>query len=721
MVPRFPILGLALLLSFPAFAASIALGPEREIAPSTVALRFNGFGGAIGASEDGFISVWAYPQTLQMFVTLLDTEGRPVDPPGFPLPVQFFNPAVAWNGREYVVAGARTTFEFLRIGTDGTVTGPVSVASPDTLYAAHLRLTFNGRVLLLTWMTQSLGTQTLFGMILSADLDVLVPQFTIATRAAASTPASVASDGDNFLVAWENAGTLKIVNETGEVSDGASIASLLRPAVAADAGGFIALWDDRSAIYAVRVAADGTLLGSATKLVEGNDIGLAGAISNATELGAVWTVPGNVACPYHTEPNVVIFGQRFDSALHAIDDARAISDPAHETYLGGVAASSTDIVATMSTDNDCAQPPVVRAVSLDRRDDGAEAISTSMLPSLQLDVAAASDGDRVLSVWSEQRDELPSRIYAALLDDDGNVLSSPIAISEGDEGHVDPQIAYGDGRYLIAWRRGNTLTAQFVSRSGDLDGEPIGVAIATTSAELVWDGSQFVFVWADENGLRSARVSAGGFVTTAPRLNVDGTIALADVVVGADGEIAALYRVETAQRVFVRVATLRLGWNDEQTLVSERRPCSSLACIDYAPIAIGWSGTRYVAVWMKLLGAGRQSYIQASTFDGHPHDIVYVASSWPEAAGEIVWSGSSFLFAFRSRGVSASWLITHIMRIGEDGELLETSIRLPEITSDAGSAPDLALVRPGRAVVVYNTLRAVARSVVINPRRRAVR
>jgi hypothetical protein len=185
----------------------------------------------------------------------------------------------------------------------------------------------------------------------------------------------------------------------------------------------------------------------------------------------------------------------------------------------------------------------------------------------------------------------------------------------------------------------------------------------------------------------------------------------------------------------VRVAVLRDQWPGDQILVSVPRPCSSLACDDYVPLAIGWSGARYVATWMKSGGPGRYTFVESTTLDGQqPRSVAFVVSHPAEIAGEMLWSGTSFLFVYRSRGVSSSWLQTHIIRLTEDGDALDTrgGPRVSEITSDAGSPPDIALIRPNRAVVVYNrdatalntgaaTQRVLARSVTINPRRRAVR
>jgi hypothetical protein len=166
MVPRFLFLGAVLLASLSAFASSLALGPERELAPATTALRFNGVAVAIGASEDGFATVWwQHPRTFRAFVTRLDTAGRPIDALGIPLPVPLSHAAVGWNGREYIIAGISLVPDgglvLLRVAADGTVTGPEPRTIPDALYGYDLGLTWNGRVLLLTWAMESLGKQRL--------------------------------------------------------------------------------------------------------------------------------------------------------------------------------------------------------------------------------------------------------------------------------------------------------------------------------------------------------------------------------------------------------------------------------------------------------------------------------------------------------------------------------------------------------------------------------
>lgn len=682
------------------------IGPEKELAPSTTFVRFDGDSAALGASNDGFLSVWHSWDAHASFFRRLDASGRAVDPVGVRLPVELTALAAAWNGSEFVVAGhGNRKMVVMRAGGEAR-----EVA--DTEYASQVTLTFNGSVLLLTWSSQTGLTQTMHALLLEADLDVIGDPFIITTRDVSgftaaidrSTSRAVAATETGFVVSWEAAPALMFVSATGEVTPGATLgAEKLQPTVVATSAGLLLLWHDRTVIHAQRIAADGSPLEPSVDLVRSERIHEIAAAGKDAELAVSWRAMAN-ECDTST-----LFARRFDASFAPVGETSELST----TSFYGIALAAGPSVLASWIDRTC--DTTASLVRTSAMSEPAETISAFVAPSAQLDPDVASDGTSALAIWSEARDaESATRIFGAILDSDGNVQRS-LDIARGEHGRV----AFGDGRYLVAWRHASTIAARF------LDGEVFAVAASTSPFELGWNGEQFVFIWNEGSALRSAFVSSCGFMIAGPSLEDAGS--LADVIAGPHGEIAALYRVETSQQVDVRVATLRTEWYVEETLATAARPCGSFKrCLDYIPLALGWNGNRYVAVWKMSEGAPLGGFIESRVVHGGTTRIAAVYNYSGNIGGELAWTGSAFVLTLLAPGVSASWPVTYVVRVNESGAPIGSMERLS--ATEASSLPALALLRPDRAVVVYNrqlglSQRVVARTIRLTdpPRRRAAR
>lgn len=713
------------LLSLPLFANSLDVGPERAVAPATTALRIEGDTAAIGAGDDGFLVVFRSPHSNRSYVRLLDRTGRPVDPAGAPLPLYLSWPAVSWMGSEYVVAGVGNgKVVAIRVRPDGTLVDAEPHVLGADFYAADVNLTFNGELLLVTWMTQTGVEQTLFGMLLKPDLDVVRSEFVIAKRDVGglqqpfdhAAGSSIAGSGGGFIAAWENVAapqsfTFRMIDASGEVSDGATMRSdspVLQPTVISGA----VFWHDRQAIRATHIAGDGTPIGEQVTVVQSHDI----SAFEAAAGGIAWNVGRTSRCPAVGTPKEILLAQRIDASLRAAGEPRTLNgDRAH--YFAGIAQGGGNAIVAWLNDSCQSQHTVSAAVI----DDSAspEIVSAATLPAPQEQPAAASDGTSVLTVWREQRDAGAPRIFASIAG------GSSFAVSDGD-GVTSPDVAYGAGRYLVTWLRGAVLLGRFVTAQGTLDGAELVIANGAAPATVVWDGSQFVVAWVGGRTLKGRRISASGFVTDTPELaDVN---ALGGIGAGDDGEIAALFLTDTATSHEVRMATLRgNAWGSPVTLASARRPCTSNhGCAWYAPLAIGWNGSEYVAIWAHNIGVGFGWRLEAKRLGAEPERIVESYHYQQPAGADLVWSGSSFLLAYQMSGVTASWPRSFVARLSATGAPIGSSV--PLLTSgESRSAPALAVVQRDRAVVVYNreadlTQRLFARTVVLSaPRRRAVR
>jgi phosphoribosylformylglycinamidine (FGAM) synthase PurS component len=143
----------------------------------------------------------------------------------------------------------------------------------------------------------------------------------------------------------------------------------------------------------------------------------------------------------------------------------------------------------------------------------------------QKSCAIAFDGTNYLVVWEDGRSGGNPRIYAARVDQTGNLLD-PNGIAITTTNSQSPAVAFDGTNYLIVWkddRNGNysDIYGARVSPSGTVL-DPSGIAISTaasnqTSPAIAFDGINYLVVWEDyRNGnygdIYGARITTQGSV-----------------------------------------------------------------------------------------------------------------------------------------------------------------------------------------------------------------
>lgn len=686
--------------------ALVLTGPERQLAPPSIASSPRGSGAAIGAGGNGFLSVWQRTDTNLSYYARLDREGRLVDRTGIALPNGFLSsPVVGWNGSEYVIAAMSVSgggIVAMRVRENGTLIDTTPRLTVPLYYAVDLHLVFNGTELLLTWYDQTGLTQALSGVLLEPDLDVIKGPFAITSRDVSTIHlpldrllnSSVATNGSDFLLTWETPSipqsfTFHVISASGDVTDGATLhpdSPPLLPQVVADDSGYVVVWHDRAggAIRAQRVTGDGTPASSPVTLVQSGALGQLVATSDGSTIGVVWVTTGRM-----------VSAQRFTGALQPVGAPRAFES-------GEQAQIATDDGVFVAGWNTIA--PTVRAAVIANATE-VQTISNVDSPVSQVDVQAASDGEQALAVWTEG-----STVLAAIAGG-----QPPAAIGSG----AKPQVAFGGGRYLVAWKNGDSIAGRFLRRDGSADGAEFVIANASSTPKLAFDGDRFALVWSEGSSLRGRRVSLAAEVSPTVPFDAEGTVTLGGIAAGAGGEIAALYRTESSERVALHTARLHGNrWEDEQLLASAKRPCLSLACVDYVPIAVGWNGAQYLGAWSLINGPGRTGELQTSTLDGAPIRSSSLAEPYVKG-GDLAWTGSSFLLVF---GVNSGQGANYLVRIGDEQHPTRFYYG-----ADTFSPPDIVVVQPEHALMFYDhavdhVSRVYWRDVtVVFPKQRAVR
>jgi len=212
--------------------------------------------------------------------------------------------------------------------------------------------------------------------------------------------------------------------------------------------------------------------------------------------------------------------------------------------------------------------------------------------------AVTSDGTNSLIVWSDARSGLTD-IYGARFTPDGTVLDpAGIVISTAANGQTSPAVVWDGANYLAVWadQRGDTsdVYAARVTPAGIVL-DPAGIPVSTATGfqgepAVTFDGTNYLVVWTDlrngDSDIYGARVTRDGAV-------VD-TSGLALVAIAAE---------QTAPAVVYDGANVLLVWEDTRSDVFGdiygTRVTSQGAVLDSAGFPISsatqWQGSPAIA------------------------------------------------------------------------------------------------------------------------------
>jgi Protein of unknown function (DUF3152) len=307
---------------------------------------------------------------------------------------------------------------------------------------------------------------------------------------------SVAFDGTNYLVVWQESGAgFDIhgarVSEAGAVLDPLGIpiskaaGNQSAPSAAFDGSSFQVVWqDDRSPaghdVYGARVSSTGLLLDpGGTPIAAGPGAQLAPAIARTgTGSVVVWTEGGDIR------------GAR-------LSPAGAVLDPA--------------------------------------------GLSISAAAGTQLDPAVAFGGAGSLVIWEDYRAASGVDLYGARVTDAGAVLDpAGIAVAAATGNEWNGAVAFDGVAFLVAWDAASDVQARRVSTAGGLlESAPAAVAASAGNQvrpSVAFDGANYLAVWQDDHtsvsdvhgvhlGPSGAPVGPAAAISSAPEAQLGAAVA----------------------------------------------------------------------------------------------------------------------------------------------------------------------------------------------------
>ena len=424
---------------------------------------------------------------------------------------------------DVVRSESEQVFELSRDGEFLIDTNIIYAPSIDSQHSPSVA--FDGSNYLVVWQDERNGSWDIYGTRVEQSGIVLDPLgIPISTVREDQSAPAVAFDGVNYLVAWgdwRNASSSGSdiygarVDRSGNVLDTAGFAistaidNQYTPSVAFDGTNYLVVWEDGRSdpnypdIYGARVDTSGNVLDS---------IGI--AISTASQHQAFPSVAFGstnylvVWGDGRDNPNApYICGARVDQSGNVLDTAGiAISNSANVHAYPSIAFDGTNHLVVWGEYVHPAGLGIYGArinqsgVVLDTNE---ITISTGELffPSVSF------DGTNYLVVWHHEDYWTPGNVYGARVNQSGVVLDpAGIAIATGDWRELDPTVAFDGTNYLVVWS-----DTRFIWHS-DIYGtrvdqagivlDPRGIGMSTDVNEqrnpvVSFDGTNYLVVWED--------------------------------------------------------------------------------------------------------------------------------------------------------------------------------------------------------------------------------
>ncbi len=455
-------------------------------------------------------------------------------------------PSIAFDGTNYLVVwgdgrnGSDWDIYGCRVSPSGSVLDPVGI--PISIAEGHQHfpsIAFDGTNYLVVWGDGRHGSGDIYGTRVSPSGTVLDPAgIVMSTVAHDPSSPSVAFDGTNYLVVWEEWGCDSDiygswVSQEGAVLDSAGVAISTvanrqrSPSVAYDGTNYLVVWEDyRNVsdwdIYGCRVSPSGTVLdpgGIAISTLVYSQYSPSVGFDGTNYL-VVW---GD-----YRNGSFDIYGSRVSYSGTVLDSASiAISTTAHWQLYPSVGFDGTNYLVVWEYHHSGSCDIYGARVSQSGTVLDSSEIAISTAAHGRWSPSVAFDGTNYLAVWQDHRSGSDFDIYGCRVSPSGTVLdSSGIAISTAAHGQYSPSVSFDGTTCLVVWgdyRSGSysDIYGARVSQSGEvLDSAGIPISTAEKSQEspsVAFDGTNYLAVWQDHRSgsdfdIYGARINPSGLV-----------------------------------------------------------------------------------------------------------------------------------------------------------------------------------------------------------------
>ncbi|MBI2926477.1 MAG: cadherin-like domain-containing protein, partial [Verrucomicrobia bacterium] len=657
-------------------------------------------------SQD-YLVVWADRRdgsTYNIFAGRVGADGSLPDGAGFAVSAsahQQYEPAVAWNGTDFLVVWRESTGSSTGddiygrpVHADGSLAASATVicAASNTQYQPDVAL--DGTGFMAVWTDYRSGSSyDIYAAKLDATGAVVTGNIPINTGGYNQSEPRVAWNGSQHLVVFRDdynyvscytcCGwscstccnyyyTYRIygafVDPSGAVGATVSITpsgtSQFAPAVASNGSDWLVTWrnyDTGSRPYGQRLSSSGSFLGSAFA------ISTAGISSSPT---AAWN------------------GAHYLVAFDSYSTASSYDVFAHRVTAGGTIAD-------------------------------AQGITLSFGANTEQNAAVASNGTHYLIAWNDNRNGVDYDIYGARLERDGTVLDPtalPISTASGEQS--SPKVASNGADFLVVWQdlRNSATTGYDVYGARVTDGgsvlDPAGVAIRAGSGtdyqpSVASNGSDYMVAWAEYSGassydIRGARLSSGGTVLDPSGISVSAASnGQFNPALASDGSNYLVVWGDTRSGDYDIYGARVTGAGVVQD--GSGIPISTASNTQYTP-AVAYGGGTFLIAWQDYRSGGSYDFYAARVApDGTLADsggILLRNTSRDEINAAVAWDGSTFLVAW-NRNDPVNLYDCEAVEIGADGIVSAEGAFPISATAGQDRLPAVASGGPGEFLLLY--------------------
>ena len=429
--------------------------------------------------------------TSDIYGARVNRAGGVLDPSGIAITTAAnaqYSPSVAFAGTNYLVVWQDRrnypSFDIYgaRVNQAGLVLDSIGIAISTAMYdQGEPSVAFNDTNYLVVWQDNRNSSFDIYGARVSQTGTILDSAGTVISLAAywQSSP-SVAFDSTNYLVAWQDNRNSQFdiygarVSQTGSVLDANSIAistaaySQVSPSVAFDGTNYLVVWQDNRNgsfdIYGARVSPTGAVLDTSGIAISttADDQYSSSIACNGTNHFVVWTDERN--------GRGNIYGARVSQTGTVLDSAGiALSHEAYWQWTPSVAFDGINYFVVwenfLGIENIHGARVSQTGIVLDPN-----GIVISRAGHPQLHPAVAFDGTNYLVVWEDGRSGSRCEIYGARVSQTGTVLDpGGISITTIAGYRGLPSLAFNGTNYLGVWQ-------EYRSFSWDIYGAKISQA-----------------------------------------------------------------------------------------------------------------------------------------------------------------------------------------------------------------------------------------------------
>ncbi|MDO9390403.1 MAG: FlgD immunoglobulin-like domain containing protein [bacterium] len=432
-------------------------------------------------------------------------------------------PSVAFNGTNYLVVwedyrnGSYPDIYGVLVSKTGVALDTVGIAiCKGNLYQYSPFVAPDGTNYLVVWEDFRNGSYDIYGARVNQAGAVLdSSSIAICTVANHQYSPSIVFDGTNCMVVWEDLrnGSYDIygarVNQAGTVLDtfGKAISTAayyqFAPSVAFDGTNYLVVWEDyRNGaydIYGARVNQAGAVLDASGIAISTavNSQGSPSVAFNGTNYLVAWLDYRN---GFYSD----IYGARVSTAGAVLDTfGIAISTAANNQSSPSVSSDGTNYLVVWQ---DGSFSFKIRGARVSQGGAVLDSSAIVVYPAAnnQFSPSIAFDGTNYLVVW--QDGSYAPNIYGARVNQAGTVLdASGIAISTAVNSQGLPSVAFDSTNYLVVWhdsRNGSSdiYGARVTQDGAVLDSSGIAISAAAnsqSSPSVAFSGTNYLVVWED--------------------------------------------------------------------------------------------------------------------------------------------------------------------------------------------------------------------------------